>query len=104
MSPVVVDIVAKLFSGLHGTILIQECVKARNMDSKCPLLGFDNCAWAAQQRVLQHGVIPGWCQTEAQGISSPGSIGASLMWPRNDGEPQCYTMMDWAESASGLMT
>ena len=46
-------------------------------------------------QLLQHGVIPGSCQTEAQGISSPGSIEASLMWPRNDGEPQCCTMSDW---------
>src|SRR5262249_58446254 len=44
------------------------------------------CASGVSKIVLQHGVIPGSCQTKAQGISSPGSIGASLMWPRNDGE------------------
>src|SRR5262245_8880958 len=45
--------------------------------------------------VLQHGVIPGSSQTKAQGISSPGTYEASLMWPRNDGERQWNIMLDW---------
>jgi hypothetical protein len=30
-----------------------------------------------------------------KGISSPGTYGASLMWPPNDGERQWNTMSDW---------
>ena len=45
--------------------------------------------------VLQHGVIPGSGQTKAQGISSPGTYEADLMWPRNDGERQRNIMLDW---------
>ena len=45
--------------------------------------------------VLQHGVIPGSSQTKAQGISSPGTYEASLMWPRNDGELRWNVMLDW---------
>ena len=46
-------------------------------------------------RLLQHGVIPGSSQTKAQGISSPGTYEASLMWPRNDGELRWNVMLDW---------
>ena len=44
--------------------------------------------------VLQHGVIPGSSQTKVQGISSPGTYEAILMWPRNDGEMRWSTMSD----------
>src|SRR5262245_21068947 len=47
------------------------------------------------KRLLQHGVIPGSCHTEAQGISSPGTHEAVSMWPRNDGEQQWNAMWDW---------
>src|SRR5579863_448420 len=50
---------------------------------------------AVSTRVLQHGVIPGSSQTTAQGISSPGTYEASLMWPLNDGEQQWNIMLDW---------
>src|SRR6266478_9591556 len=36
------------------------------------------------KRLLQHGVIPGSCHVKAQGISSPGTHEAILMWPRNE--------------------
>ena len=42
-----------------------------------------------------HGVIPGSSQTKAQGISSPGTYEAILMWPLNDGERQWIIMLDW---------
>ena len=45
--------------------------------------------------LFQHGVIPGSSQTKAQGISSPGTYEASLMWPLNDGERQWIIMLDW---------
>src|SRR5262249_29671376 len=45
--------------------------------------------------LLQHGVIPGSCHTKAQGISSPGTHEATLMWPRNDGELRWNIMSDW---------
>src|SRR5262249_32014868 len=45
--------------------------------------------------LLQHGVIPGSCHTKAQGISSPGTHEAILMWPRSDGEQQWNAMWDW---------
>ena len=50
---------------------------------------------ARNDRVLQHGVIPGSCHTKAQGISSPGTHGAILMWPCKNGERQWCTILDW---------
>src|SRR5262245_22573540 len=47
------------------------------------------------KRLLQHGVIPGSCHTKAQGISSPGTHEAILMWPRSDGEQRWNAMWDW---------
>jgi hypothetical protein len=35
------------------------------------------------------------CHTKAQGISSPGTHEAILMWPRSDGEQQWNAMWDW---------
>jgi hypothetical protein len=32
---------------------------------------------------------------KGEGISSPGTYEANLMWPRNDGERQWNTMSDW---------
>jgi hypothetical protein len=48
------DCVAKLFSRPNWAILIQGRAKARNIDSKHRSVGFDNCSFAAQRRVLQH--------------------------------------------------
>src|SRR6266851_5884419 len=45
--------------------------------------------------LLQHGVIPGSCPTKAQGISSPGTHEAILMWPCKDGELRWSIMLDW---------
>jgi hypothetical protein len=46
-------------------------------------------------RLLQHGVISGSCHMKAQGISSPGTYEAMLMWPRNGGELRWSIMLDW---------
>jgi hypothetical protein len=35
------------------------------------------------------------CHMKAQGISSPGTYEAILMWPRNDGELRWSIMSDW---------
>ena len=35
------------------------------------------------------------CHMKAQGISSPGTHEAILMWPRNDGELRWSIMSDW---------
>jgi hypothetical protein len=52
--------------------------------------------FALGQKILfQHGVIPGSSQTKAQGISSPGTYEAILVWPLNDGERQWNIMLDW---------
>jgi hypothetical protein len=45
--------------------------------------------------LFQHGVIPESSQTKAEGISSPGTYEAILMWPRNDGELRWSIMSDW---------
>jgi hypothetical protein len=35
------------------------------------------------------------CHMKAQGISSPGTYEAMLMWPRNGGELRWSIMLDW---------
>jgi hypothetical protein len=47
------------------------------------------------ESLLQHGVIPGSCHMKAQGISSPGTHEAMLMWPCKDGEREWRTILDW---------
>jgi hypothetical protein len=48
------ECVAKLFWGAAGETLIQHQTKMRNVDSSRRPPGFDCCALAMQQRVLQH--------------------------------------------------
>jgi hypothetical protein len=54
MSAIKGECVAKLFSRPERAILIQGRAQARNVYPKTRSVGFDNCAFAAQQRVLQH--------------------------------------------------
>jgi hypothetical protein len=94
-SPKMADTVAKLFWALERATLIQDQAAKRNVDSKSCSFRLDCCCQDAPRRLLQHGVIPEIEPDKGQGISSPGTYRASLVWPCNDGERQWCTMSDW---------
>jgi hypothetical protein len=54
MSAFRANVLQNYFEGLPAKILIQQETKMRNVDSSRRLLGFDCCALAMQQTVLQH--------------------------------------------------